>query len=243
MSRFSVAIGVGKYPHYPGKDLRYAERDADGFNQWASANDGGEVPGPQRMLFTSENSTAANPVPVQTHVDDQLLTFNMDMQTLLQNTLGAQQPIVRAQARLYLFFSGHGVGPTATDVAMLMSDARLGASRNLGAQQYLDFLCAVGAYGNLVLFADCCRELGSGVSPGMPTLDATGARTNDVKVNAFYAIGHGGVALEPVPDGDDGVGLGREEEGLHVGAAPFPRGGLRGVRPPPCGPTPPPAGA
>src|SRR5690606_4988938 len=80
----------------------------------------------------------------------------------------------RIGERLYFYFSGHGIGTSSRDIAMLMANAmRSMENRNVGLWQYREYLQERQLFDQIVFIADCCRDRLTTVEPGRPafTLD------------------------------------------------------------------------
>lgn len=144
---FAIVIGIETYPQLPM--LGAAESDAVKFAAWLVSPTGGGLPSAQVRMITSPKKQANDPadaLPIQRDIDRVLRDWGVK-----QNK--------RIGRRLYFYFSGHGVGPTFNDVAMLMADASPQTLRsNIGLQPYLNFFRETGLFDEVVFITDCCRD-------------------------------------------------------------------------------------
>jgi hypothetical protein len=144
-NHYAVVVGINDYPLY--ENLKGPIADAQEFIKWLCEEEsGGGLPDNncKRILWIS-NPT--DPEAVQDRIDYKLEE--------LMKQVGSGAP---AQ-RLYLYFSGHGIGTGQMATAMCASnwDYSWGKDRALNSQQYLEALLQSGRFLEVVMFLDCCR--------------------------------------------------------------------------------------
>jgi hypothetical protein len=195
---FGVCVGIDRYPGFPGRDLGSARGDAESFAGWLLAPDGGGLPPDNVAVVTASPEEiwrqAGDARPQYREVYRGLHGFNKRLRSYLD-----AQPADRSRSRLYIYAAGHGIGPPDGECALLMADAEEGLiGDNLELSVYRDWYLACGDFAELVIFADCCRELAPGAPPAnRPPFDlCTNPQT---RTTAFtgYATRMGDPAWEP----------------------------------------------
>jgi hypothetical protein len=199
---FGVCLGIDRYPGFPGRDLGSARGDALAFSEWLVAPDGGALP-PQNVVTVTASADEMwaqswDARPQLREVNRALDSFNKRLREWLEATPGDPNA-----SRLYVYASGHGFGPLDGECGVLMADADID---NLGdhveLSKYRQWYERYGRFRELVVFADCCREIpAAGVPANGPPFTQSGA---PIGVSAFtgYASRLGDVAWEPVAMGD-----------------------------------------
>jgi hypothetical protein len=162
---FGVSIGIDRYPGLPGQDLGSARRDALAFDEWLTDPTGGDLPRENVRLITVEPDDVFPSVgdgrPQQREVNRALHDFNQRLREHLAIT-----PEGWERSRMYIYAAGHGIGPPMGEGALLMADAErdlLGNSIELSL--YADWYLRCGLVHEVVIFADCCREIIAGIPP------------------------------------------------------------------------------
>ena len=205
---FAIVIGINAYPQLP--PLRGAIQDALLFKNWLVRADGGGVPEDNIRLVLSPDSLAGNPInakPGKGEIDEALQSLGID--AFLQNLAsgnddsddGDDTPVRAIGRRLYFYFSGHGVGPTADEVAMLMANASLTRlNNNAGMRPYRLLLQKLALFEECVFIMDCCRDPVSGITPAEPAFNVPPAFTfgpcHPVEDFVIMAADWGSKALE-----------------------------------------------
>lgn len=190
---YAIVIGIDEYPEMPARfRLEEAEAGAREFCDWLLDPRGGAVPEEHVVrLFLSERGVPQpeEPYPGKHHLDRRLAR-------LYPGGTG------RVGRRLYLYFGGHGLGPSFDEAALLMADAALDRLSNVGVKLYAEHLMHAAPFDELVLFLDCCREIWEQVFLGPPMytriLDAD--RASQVCLYQAFATRFAKKAFEaPVP--------------------------------------------
>lgn len=193
----ALAVGVSRYPNFPAnKQLRFAKRDAERFAQWAKER--GSI---ITTLVSPDEGPGVTAEPDQMAVDKALVGLQKQLMAELDDVLPPMADQLKNDARLYVFFSGHGVAPDGNEVAMLLADAEPAILSNIGAQAYLAFLRRLALWRQVWVFADCCRELNPGVAASSPRINVPPPDGTQVLSAEFFAVPHGDLAFEPTdPD-------------------------------------------
>ena len=112
-------------------------------------------------------------------------------------------PASWSDTRLYFFFSGHGIAPSARDASGLAADAgpdHYGNSVSIKA--LIEWLLESQDFGELVMIADACRNKPPSGTRRTPPWTPRNKRRGEVRVAEFYATVYGDPAREPRPDHD-----------------------------------------
>lgn len=192
---FAVTVGIDCYPDIG--NLRLARKDAVAFDGWLGAN--GVAPERRESVLLGEN----DPQPTERRGAqpraDQIWEAVRDKITRSREAVKAD-PASWARTRLYFFFSGHGIAPTARDAAGLAADCSAddyGNSASLRAM--VEYLLESGDFAEVVVVADSCRLVppqAGAVAGRPPWTQRSGTRPEDVKVAELYATRYRSPALE-----------------------------------------------
>ena len=169
---YAVVIGVSSYPRLG--DLPSASADARAFAEWLTDPAGGALaPGRVRVVTTDDASTTPR---------------------TLAGILAAFEPLVERAAdhvgqrigrRLYIFASGRGSSRALGELTLAVPDADPPVVRGLDLRRFADFFKALGAFDEVVLFADCLPVKAS-VSPITPDWKLAPA-LGRIATASFYA--------------------------------------------------------
>lgn len=149
---FGVVVGIEHYAH--AGSLRGAAGDAASFRAWLIDPQGGGLdPGNVQLIVSDDQQ----PVLEQPEIDEKLLLV-----------LNAAYALGGAR-RLYFYFAGHGATcppRSGDDVALLLTRWTRGLARlALSTARYSSTLRGTGAFEEMAVFIDCCRN---------PTVSAVG---------------------------------------------------------------------
>lgn len=201
---FGVCIGIDRYPGLSDRDLGSARRDAVAFHDWLIDPAGGDVPADNvRLVAAGPDDTFADPAdarPQQREVNRALHEFNRRLRDHVGINLDDWN-----RTRMYIYAAGHGIGPPMGEGAVLMADADaelLGNSIELSL--YADWYLRCGVAREVVIFADCCREIIGGIPPpAAPPFNVCQFPANIGTVRFIgYASRLGEVAWEPTDSGE-----------------------------------------
>jgi hypothetical protein len=178
---YAIVVGINKYTAF--KDLSGPETDGRAFARWLLSGDGGCL-------------SRANVHEIYQPEDKKRPTLS-DVNLAFRIFSGRAVATIghRVGRRFYIFLAGHGITPlrAATpimdDTALLMADADHSDLQHLAGLAYAEWFRAAGAFDEIVLFTDCCRDQKTNVVPNVPAFPITLGERNRVKV--FYAAATG----------------------------------------------------
>ena len=231
---FGVCVGIDRYPGLPGRDLGSARRDATAFRDWLLDPAGGALPEDNvRLLTVPDELSFATPFearPQEREVYHALYGFNQRIAARLQ-----ADPSAWNRTRIYIYVAGHGVGPPNGQGALLMADAQPGLYEQVEPAFYSDWYLQCGAVHEVVILADCCRELSESIPvASAPPFEPCQRLANGTIVLKGYASRLGGRAWEPTSRDDRDKARGYFTnaviEGLRTGAVDPVTGEVRASR-------------
>lgn len=200
---FAISIGIDRYPGLPGRDLGSARRDASAFHVWATDPEGGAVPAQNARLIAVDDAIAFDPAsagrPAIVEINLALKDVNARLKA---HPTAASHDWPRT--RLYLYVAGHGVGPGLGEAALLMADADPDTLNNcMELTRYADWYLRCGLVHEVIVFADCCRELTDGASdPYGPPFTTCRLGPSGTVVLLGYASRLGEKSWEPASTGE-----------------------------------------
>jgi uncharacterized caspase-like protein len=224
---FALVVGIDRYPGFT--DLARAREDAEAFARWLQDPDGGGLPEDNVFtLLSGAASTLRDARPVADEIDSVLKEINRALEARLDESGKTRQ-----EARLYVYFAGHGVAPPEGRGALMMANAEPEIEgRSYDLWRILAWYEKHGRFGELIGLLDCCRELDEMLPPAAgPALTKTHAASGRTAIVAGYACAMGAEAFEPteastLPDeGRRGYFTTALLDGLH-GAAAHPTEGI-----------------
>ena len=199
---FGVCIGIDRYPGFPGRDLGSARGDARNFaNGLLAANGGGLPPDNVKVIEASPEeiwAQAGDARPQLREFDRALATFNRRLRDYLDAT-----PDDPNASRLYVYASGHGIGPVDGECGVLMASADLDTlGDHAELSKYRSWYEGYGPFREVVVFADCCRELlDVGIDANGPPFPRDGLPVG-ARTFTGYASRLGETAWEPASAAD-----------------------------------------
>jgi len=215
---FAVVIGVEYYQQ--NTPLGGPHSDTEKFMDWLLDPDGGGLPRDAADPKSSPNVLKLLSTPTYTPRKDDLdLWLDEKMNGIVKDNQGAR--------RFYFYFSGHGIGVTQKNSALLFPLwTRTNRNYALSSEKYLDELLKKGIFKEIYFFMDCCRNRIAGVEGLAPTWSSPLPASGAVDYLLYYATEFDTAAFEKPVIG--------QEEGLNNG---LPRGlftevlinGLRGA--------------
>jgi hypothetical protein len=192
---YGVAVGIDRYPGL--SNLSSARKDAVAFHAWlqkAGVNDG------RLELVCIPDGSDPPAVRAGARPDaDAIWEALWDKVEQVRAAVKAN-PAYWSASRLYFFFSGHGIAPTARDASGLAANSSLDLPGNSASIKALvEYLLDSGDFAELVMVADCCRNMPQrGTQTGRPPwLKKTVKRSEEVKLAQMYATIYGDPAREP----------------------------------------------
>ncbi len=166
---WALCVGIGAYTTVAGLDsLPGSLNDAQAIYEWIVDPLGGAVERERAKLLISPLGVQAQdnqpPTPIAYEIDLFLRNIFGDAEDLRL----AGQPRFR---RLWLYFSGHGIGfPDDEDAGILTADAnpRRRNYSNIAGKAWAEIFRVSKAFEEVVLFMDCCRHETTRTSRGGP---------------------------------------------------------------------------
>lgn len=178
---YAIIIGI---EHYRGSlnQLSGPHQDSQQFRDWALSERGGDIPKDNiKELYSTADYT-----PIKDDIDDWLGS------TLEQLTLENKRG-----RRLYLYFSGHGIGSSQRNSALLLPKwSHSNRQYGLASEKYLEELAANGTFREIYIFLDCCRNRITNVSGSPPFFSSAKPSSNPCEYLVFYATEFDNFAYE-----------------------------------------------
>ncbi|WP_027544740.1 caspase family protein [Bradyrhizobium sp. WSM2254] len=189
---YAIVVGINRYKGFD--PLGGAETDAQAFARWLLSGEGGCLPAANVTKILS-SGTDQPPVhrPNFSDVHSAFHPYSAKAWAALDRRVGR---------RLYIFLSGHGITPTraATPImenaALLMADAVRTDMQHLSGHGYAEWFRTAGAFDEIVLFADCCRDQKNNIVPNAPSFPILEGDHDRVQVFYAAATGLGSKAYE-----------------------------------------------
>jgi hypothetical protein len=159
---YAVVLGIDSYPAFT--PLNYARKDAQAFRDWLLDADGGALP-PGNVHLVSTDQTFTSPDDAVPTITEAVKAFR-EVHAAVRAGSKAN-PLDWEKTRLYVYAAGHGIAPAVSDAAVLLANATLDElGQNIPCQKWLDFYQTTQLFREVVVFADCCREVRQG-APGL----------------------------------------------------------------------------
>jgi hypothetical protein len=179
---YGIIVGINGYVKF--KPLNGPENDARRFHNWLTNPSGGCVALGKTDLILSDLSNPASVQPTIEAVNNAFRKYS---------DLAYEKDDHWIGRRLYVFLSGHGITPVLTqsartDIAgLLMANSSPSWPQHVVGQLYAEWFRNAGAFNELVLFMDCCRDLKPNVSPVGPVTPPVNSDRAD-EVRFLYAM-------------------------------------------------------
>jgi uncharacterized caspase-like protein len=184
---YAVVVGIDHYPDY--RCLRGATTDAKDFESWLLSPVGGGLPRENCKTILSPEFPTCPPQanhgprneerrrPIQDDIDD---AFAAIWEQLKAGT----------GRRLYVYFSGHGLGrhTQGADLCLAKWEENFFRDAALASELYQEKIIASGRFPEMVLFLDCCRVRKVGAKGQDSQFNWPKAATNAGSVRTFVAF-------------------------------------------------------
>ena len=215
---YALVVGIDHYPRF--RSLNGACKDAKDFHAWLIGPDGGGVPATNVELVLSKEAPVR---PIHDDIDDAL-------EKILFKARGDG-----VDTRLYLYFSGHGLGRSNIGVDLcLASWSKQRRAMALDSMGYLQLVMSCGYFREVIFFLDCCRvrEVRSAALP--PTIELPMPGDGAPACRSF--IGYATEFMNAAYEAETGQSVGESDVRGHFtralmealkGAAAEPTGGVR----------------
>jgi len=196
---YAVVVGIDHYPDF--RCLRGATADARDFASWLLDPLGGGLPPGNCKIILSADYPGC---PPQTAHGDEEVEPRRPVQDDIDRAFRAIFRQLDAGAvtgrRLYVYFSGHGLGRDAlgADLCLAMWSTEFWRDAALDSQRYEKKLIASGYFDEVVFFLDCCRvrEVNTHGQDALFNWPKPGARAGQVRRFVGFATEFQDVARE-----------------------------------------------
>ncbi|MEJ7593054.1 MAG: caspase family protein [Planctomycetaceae bacterium] len=155
---WALCVGIGSYTTSSGlEELPGALNDAKAIHHWIVDRSGGAVPPEQAKLILSPGTQNEGLAEPAAHLIESFLRARYrDAEENRQNGDGFS-----AGRRLWLYFSGHGIGfpDDDNDTGLLAADAlpKFRDFSHVAGMAWAEVFRVTKAFDEVVLFMDCCR--------------------------------------------------------------------------------------
>ncbi|WP_250253524.1 caspase family protein [Chryseobacterium sp. Marseille-Q3244] len=149
---YAVIVGVNHYAELA--TLKGPDKDAKRFHNWVVDEKGGYVPPDNCYLVLSEKDSL---LPIQYTIDQCFGKINSRTKR-------------RKGRRLYFYFSGHGLGLSWNDTALVLPQwDTFFRNHALSSGDYRTTLIESGIFSEIFFFFDCCRNRKVAVNGAPPS--------------------------------------------------------------------------
>jgi uncharacterized caspase-like protein len=161
---YAVVVGIDKYPkiEHGDRDLRCPIRDAERMTDWLTSSQGGNIP-PERVTLLTRTVPPDRhpPAPVFDEINTAILDAAEDFvkRRKKQSPSAVVQRSAWEKSRFYFYLSGHGMDGEGDDAALITANASSNSLNHISTRQVLNRLKQDHVYAEIVIFADCCRDL------------------------------------------------------------------------------------
>lgn len=161
---YAVVVGVDQYPRINGGDfdLKCPIDDAEQIKEWLISSGGGDVHPDRVKVLTRLLPAGRNPpVPVFDEINEAIIECTEDFKRRREQKFSKQADQKEAwkQSRFYFYISGHGVDGEGDDAVLITANASLISLNHISTRSVLNKLKTSRAFADLVVWADCCRDL------------------------------------------------------------------------------------
>jgi uncharacterized caspase-like protein len=225
---YAVVVGIDKYPRIapPVDDLRCPVEDARAMAEWLTSPQGGNLDPSRVKVLTRILPTVRNPpVPVLDEITSAILDSAEEFVDRRKQTLPneAARKAAWQKSRFYFYVSGHGMDGAGDDAVLITANATRSSMNHISSRNVLNRFKEDKVFGELVVLADCCRELAGVAVQDLPWDLRNYAGYNDrflPRVFIAHASRNRKKAFEPKPPNPNSVFTQALLEGL--------KGGVRG---------------
>ena len=194
---YAIVVGINWYPQF--NRLLGPEADALRFRDWLASPTGGMVALSKiKTILSSDHQGLDENIRAtwQPTLQDLKEALRSHSDKAFNNDKNGKGP--RVGRRLYMFLSGHGITPDRTPTtnpdyigALLSASATPSDSADhLMGYPWVEWFRTAGAFDEIILLMDCCRDLKNNVTPTFCTpTPLTSGRREEVRV--FYAAAAG----------------------------------------------------
>jgi hypothetical protein len=161
---YAVVVGIDKYPQIDSGnlDLGCPMEDAGKMEAWFTSPQGGNMDTAKVKVLTRTIPAGRNPpAPVFDEINAAILecvaAFVSERKTSLPDK--AAQKTAWQKSRFYFYISGHGMDCDGDDAVLITANATRTSMNHISTRNVLNRLKKERVFGELVVLADCCRDL------------------------------------------------------------------------------------
>lgn len=203
---YAVVVGIDQYPSIDGGkiDLQCPIQDAQRIEQWLKSPAGGNLAGRVKTLTRTFPPGRLPPAPVFDEINAAILSCAEEFVVTRRKALQSEHDRKAAwkSSRFYFYISGHGMDGDGDDAVLVTANATRTSMNHISTRNVLNRLRQDKVFAEIVVLADCCRELAGVTIQSLPW-DLSGyIGYNDPqfpKTFVAYASRHRKRAFEPSP--------------------------------------------
>lgn len=164
---YAVVVGIDQYPRIDSgkRDLRCPVKDAERMEAWLTSPQGGNIDASRVKVLTRTMPTGRQPpVPVFDEINSAVLDTVVEFVDRRKTTLPdeAARKAAWQQSRFYFYISGHGMDGAGDDAVLITANATRASMNHISTRNVLNRLKTDKVFAELIVLADCCRDM-SGV--------------------------------------------------------------------------------
>jgi uncharacterized caspase-like protein len=160
---YAVVVGIDEYPRIDGGkyNLRCPLKDVQRMEQWLTSRQGGNLAGRVTTLTRTIPPGRRPPAPVFDEINSAILDCAEDFVTRRKRELPdeAARKAAWQTSRFYFYISGHGMDGEGDDAVLITANATRTSMNHISTRNVLNRLRKDNVFGEVVIMADCCREL------------------------------------------------------------------------------------
>lgn len=161
---YAVVVGIDQYPRIDSGslDLRCPIDDARRIEAWLTSPQGGNLDARRVKILTRTIPEGRKPpVPVLDEINSAILECAEEFVDRRKKSLpnDAARKNAWQNSRFYFYISGHGMDGDGDDAVLITANATRVSMNHISTRNVLNRLKKDKVFGELVVLADCCREL------------------------------------------------------------------------------------
>jgi uncharacterized caspase-like protein len=163
---YAVVVGIDQYPDLENgrRNLRCPLEDARRMEEWLSSPQGGNLAGRVITLTRTVPPDRPPPRPVFDEINAAIIRSAKDFVKRRQSEMPDDEAAQKAawqRSRFYFYISGHGMDGEGDDAVLITANASFESMNHISTRNVVNKLKQDRVFGELVIFADCCRDFSS----------------------------------------------------------------------------------